>query len=112
MGCVDDIKAALLAYKYTSKIDDSDFPEVIAQTLTSRVKMDFKINLGDLCKYTNNVLYEPELFPAARLCQYKPLSVNIFQSGAIVICGLRDADDIFNILDELKTLCTLCKQML
>jgi len=111
MGCIDDVEAALLAYKYISLIDDTDFPQVIAQTYTSRLHVGFKVILSDLSKHTLQVLYEPELFPAARMCKYKPLSVNIFYSGAIVICGLREPDDIYSIINELITLCTLCKQL-
>ena len=111
MGCIDDMEATFLAYKYTAEIDNNDFPQVIAQSYTSRLHVGFKVILASLSKYTQKVLYEPELFPAARMCKYKPLSVNIFYTGAIVICGLREPDDIYKILDELIALCAQCKQL-
>jgi TATA-box binding protein (TBP) (component of TFIID and TFIIIB) len=111
MGCIDDVEATLLAYKYINEIDDNDFPEVIAQTYTSRLHVGFNVILANLSKHTSQVLYEPELFPAARMCKYKPLSVNVFYSGAIVICGLREPHDIYTILDDIISICTLCKQL-
>ena len=35
-------------------------------------------------------IYEPELFPALRLTKYRPMCVNVFASGKIVILGLKD----------------------
>ena len=35
-------------------------------------------------------LFEPELFPALRLLAFRPLCVNVFASGKVVILGLRE----------------------
>ena len=45
--------------------------------------------------------YEPELFPAVLIRKYKPLSVNVFSTGKIMICGVRDMDLVHNIMKEL-----------
>ena len=54
---------------------------------------------------TNNVWYEPELFPALRLLDFKPLCVNVFASGSIVITGLQTlqfSKKLQQIIDWLK----------
>jgi TATA-box binding protein (TBP) (component of TFIID and TFIIIB) len=55
------------------------------------------------------ILYEPELFSAVRILKYKPLSV--FSTGAVVICGLREPNDIYHILSDLNDLCKVYKQV-
>lgn len=35
-------------------------------------------------------MYEPELFPALRMTKYKPICVNVFSSGKIIIMGLKE----------------------
>src|SRR6266853_4782653 len=39
MGCIDAIEASFLAFKYTLKIDNDDFPELYSQSYTSRAKL-------------------------------------------------------------------------
>ena len=42
-------------------------------------------------------VYEPELFPALRIREYNPASVNVFTTGKVIVCGLRDADQMSDI---------------
>src|SRR5204862_3609028 len=99
MGCLDPLDAAFLALKYTLQIDEDDLPELKTQSYTSRVNLGYQINLQQLsAKYNDqDVLYEPELFCALRMCKYNPLSVNVFSSGSIVVCGLKEPEDIYPI---------------
>ena len=63
-----------------------------------------EINLYQLSKKAKS-LYEPELFPALRLLAFKPLCVNIFNSGKITILGIRTLNFqkiINNIINYLK----------
>ena len=41
---------------------------------------------------SSRCIYEPELFPAARLLDFNPLCVNVFSTGKIVILGVKDLD--------------------
>jgi TATA-box binding protein (TBP) (component of TFIID and TFIIIB) len=46
-------------------------------------------------------IFEPELFPALRLTKYKPLCVNVFASGKIVIFGLKKLTNQ-NLLSKIR----------
>jgi len=53
-----------------------------------------------------NVLYEPEIFPALSLYHFKPIHINVFTSGKVVVLGkdaLQSAHHIKNWLH-----CLLC----
>ena len=58
------------------------------QSLTITVEMGRTYHLRDVAERVK-VSYEPELFPAARLLKYRPLCVNLFASGKVVIMGLK-----------------------
>ena len=66
-------------------------------------KLEHAVNLNKLAE-RNDTRYQPEIFAAARMTNYKPLSVNVFHSGSVVVCGLRDPEYIFVILKELETI--------
>ena len=108
MGCNDELDATFLAYKYVTMIDKStvDFKLVFAQSSTVRVLFHKKIHLQKLAQVISNsssslMHYEPEIFPAVLIRKYKPLSVNVFSTGKIMICGVRDMDQVHNIMKEL-----------
>ena len=80
--------------------------------LTSMMTITFTMNVGheiNLYKMATTLtckkcMYEPEIFPAARLLQFNPLCVNVFHSGKVVILGAKSMactnlyNDIKNIL--------------
>ena len=43
-------------------------------------------------------IYEPELFPAARLLDFNPLCVNVFSTEKIVILGVKDLENYNELL--------------
>lgn len=104
MGCIDPIEASLLAYKYTSLIDNKDYPVLCSQTCTSIAKLGYSVNLYKLseCK---NTLFIPELFAACRMTSYNPVSVNIFSTGSVVACGLKEPEDMIIILNDIDKIC-------
>ena len=51
-------------------------------------------------------LYEPELFPAARLLEFNPLCVNVFSTGKIVILGVKELDKCSELFDKVSTVIT------
>lgn len=66
---------------------------------------DEKINLFKLSNFLfstgKKVWYEPEIFQALRISHFNPLCVNIFQSGACVILGIKKFENIQKIIDEI-----------
>ena len=106
MGCLDPLDAAFLALKYTLQIDEDDLPELKTQSYTSRFNLGYQINLQKLsAALKDDILYEPELFCALRMCKYRPLSVNVFSSGSIVVCRLKEPEDMYPIISEIDNLC-------
>jgi len=104
MGCIDAVDASFLTFKHTLKIDNDDFPDIVSQSYTSRAHLGYCVNLIKLSK-CDLTLYEPELFTAVRMCKYKPVSVNVFDSGSVIMCGLKEPEDMYNIINEIDTLC-------
>lgn len=109
MGCVDELEATFLAYKYTLMLDDNcDFQPVFTQSMTVRADCFMKMNLSKFAQESKilPLQYEPELFPAVLIQKFKPISVNIFSTGKIIMCGAKDiaqVDDImYELLPELK----------
>lgn len=47
--------------------------------------------------------FEPEIFPAVRLIEFKPLCVNVFSSGKLVLMGVRDLDHFPELLRRVKS---------
>ena len=113
MGCIDELEATFLVYKYTMMLDnDFNFQPVYSQSMTVRVVYNSPINL---IKYSNEstsslpLQYEPELFPAVHIKKYKPISVNVFSSGKIIMCGIRDIQQVEDIMQDIKTDLDKCK---
>jgi len=45
------------------------------------------------------------LFGAFQMTKYNPVSVNVFSTGSIVACGLKEPEDMHIIIKELDELC-------
>lgn len=58
------------------------------QSVTISVEMHRTYNLQEVATQSN-VMFEPELFPAARFLNFRPLCVNLFASGKVIILGLK-----------------------
>ena len=103
MGCKDQLDATLLANKYVSYM--GVYADVTLQSGTASFKLGFPVNLYRLCQTHDNVMYEPELFPAARLRMFDPLCVNVFHTGSVIVCGLREQADLDNVVRSLINMC-------
>ena len=106
MGCIDVIDATFLAFKYINLIDSEDVPELYSQSYTSVVKLGYEINLDKLAE-CEKTLYIPELF-AVRVTKYNLVSVNVFRTGSVVVCGLKEPEHIHAILSDLSILINGC----
>lgn len=112
MGCNDELEATFLAYKYTTMFDkDCNFQPVYAQSMTVKIDCSMKINLIKFARESklSPLQYEPELFPAVLLKKFKPISVNVFSSGKIIMCGVREIEQVDAIMKELKEDLIMCK---
>ena len=80
MGCIGELDASFLAYKYSMMLDENcNFQPVYSQSMTISVTYPVKINLVKFARECRvSLQYEPELFPAVLLKKYKPTSVNVF----------------------------------
>ena len=103
MGCIDELEASFLAFAHVEKLG-ANFPIITLQSHTLRADVGFPINLFTLSRNVACV-YEPELFPSLRLKEYKPICVNIFNTGKIMVCGLRDPEEMYTILQNLQQVC-------
>jgi TATA-box binding protein (TBP) (component of TFIID and TFIIIB) len=114
MGCIDELDATFLAYKYTMMLDDDyNFQPVYLQSMTVRVTFNgnVRINLVKFARESSSLplQFEPELFPAVLLKKYKPISVNVFSSGKIIMCGVRDLEQVDVIIRDIKTDLMMCQ---
>lgn len=107
MGCIDYLEASSLACKYLEMavaIPFLSFPFITLQSYSLRSQLGFRINLN---KMADNVscVYEPELFPALRLKEYKPTSVNVFTTGNVIVFGLKHLHDVNDMMKHLRIQC-------
>ena len=112
MGCIDELDATFLAYKYTMMLDDDfNFQPVYAQSMTVRVVYNQMINLPKFARECKSLplQHEAELFPAVLIKKYKPISVNVFSSGKIIMCGVKDIQQVEDIMQDLLPDLDLCK---
>ena len=107
MGCIDELEASFLACAYLEKlitVPFNSFPAITIQSYTLKYHLGYRIHLGKMCVAVPCV-YEPELFPTLRLKEYKPVSVNVFTTGKVMVCGLKDPEQMYDIIKNLKQLC-------
>lgn len=99
MGMIDEVDSAFKVCSVFSKLGYG-FPSIKIQTMTVTFRIK-SVNLFDLAKLIESQL-ELEIFPALMIKKYKPISVNVFASGAVVICGVRDLDIVNVIMNDLQ----------
>lgn len=103
----DDWEASIILYKYTSTIDKDHIPLLMLQSITMKANFDKSIDLYKLSSLIKLNL-ELELFPALTITKYKPVSVNVFATGSIILCGIKHVDFCNNILNEIKEVLNVC----
>lgn len=67
-----------------------DIPYRVCIDRIQSVTVTANIGTSVILRNLKGVVYEPELFPAARIKKFNPLCVNLFHSGKVVILGLKD----------------------
>ena len=106
----DNLDAFILAYKYTSQIDKDLMPTIKLQSMCAKANYGAKLNLYKLSSQFSETArrLELELFPALTITKYKPVSVNVFASGNIILFGIKDIRHIDDILHDLYPLLCNC----
>src|SRR3977135_3441103 len=100
-GKIDDLEKHCNIYAITALFDQ--YPKLTLQTLTAAYAYPFKINLYELSDNIESHL-NAESFPALLILKYKPITVNVFASGKVTICGLKDFETAQRIEEELDWL--------
>ena len=81
-------------------------PDICIQTMTASCNYNRKIILNKLANEPHTH-YTAEFFPAVHINKFKPMHINVFSSGRVTICGIKDlsvCDSIKLYLDDM-----LCK---
>jgi TATA-box binding protein (TBP) (component of TFIID and TFIIIB) len=99
MGMVDELAATCKVYELFAKLN-FEFPPITLQTMTVKLKFN-PVNLYSLSGLIKSQL-NLEIFPALMITKYKPVSVNVFASGAVMICGVKDLSIVNEIEQDLK----------
>ena len=98
---VDELDIYLILSKFSNVV-----PDIFIQTMTASCNYNRKIILNKLANEPHTH-YTAEFFPAVHINKFKPLHINVFSSGRITICGIKDlsvCDSIKVYLDDM-----LCK---
>ena len=69
--------------------------------MTVKVLFGHCLNLIQLHKLITQSVLELEIFPALQIRKYKPISVNVFTTGNVILCGVKKVDDVDHIINEL-----------
>ena len=100
MGCKQPIRNAFITVNMVTMRIDS------VQSMTVTADMQKTFILQEVAKKIK-VIYEPELFPAARILEFHPLCVNLFASGKVVVTGLKT----LNCYEHMKLILDILKNV-
>jgi len=96
MGGGDDLELVCNAYAVIFQIS-TEVPEMKVQTMTVTYTYPSKVNLHMVAKEFGYL--DCETFPALQIRKYKPVHVNLFSSGKVIICGIK----VFEIAHDIKS---------
>ena len=107
MGKMVDWSAIPIIREVLREINDEQ-PDVDIQTMTVVYNYDFKINLLELADLLGCTL-DCECFPALQVRKYKPIHINIFSRGKVILCGIREIETVQTIRTELDPVVEFAK---
>src|SRR6266566_2723795 len=92
MGKNDDLCNYLTINEIFSFFSD-DLPEITTQTMTATYTIGKRLSLTKMAEepFTN---FTAECFPAIHLYKFKPIHINIFSTGRVICCGIKNLDII------------------
>ena len=103
----DEWEASLVVYKYTKSINKNHVPILTLQSMTVKSKFDKPVDLNKLSTLIKSQL-ELQLLPVLTITHFKPITVNVFSTGSIIICGVKDIEKPNTILNEIENLLNVC----
>src|SRR3981189_203228 len=101
-GKIDELTAHCNIISVTCK-HHNNIPEIILQTMTVVYAYSHSIKLARLSTMIK-CHFNTECFPAVQITKFKPIHVNVFASGKVIICGIKNIEDAKNIKNELDCL--------
>ena len=108
-GKIDELTAHCNVISITSK-HHHNFPEIILQTMTIVYAYPHRINLPILSQMIK-CHFNTECFPAVQIIEFKPIHVNVFATGKVIMCGIKNIDDAINIKNKIDLLILLDKRL-
>jgi TATA-box binding protein (TBP) (component of TFIID and TFIIIB) len=111
MGCRfdDDVDAMIIAYKYFTQINKDIVPTIQLQSMTMKCKFEKRIRLAELS--SSKLIkssYEPEIIPHLSIQEFKPVKINVFETGSVILCGLKSCQQAQELLDKIEPLLRSC----
>ena len=107
MGKCDDLDAHFNAYHVSEVLCKEEIPNLILQTMTYVYKYSNSIDLYKLSEQIKSLL-NLEGFPGLQVWAFKPIHVNVFSTGRVIMTGIKDVIDANYIKSELDKLCITC----
>jgi TATA-box binding protein (TBP) (component of TFIID and TFIIIB) len=101
MGITDELEATFKVMAIFEKLG-LEVSMITIQTMTVKLKLG-RIDLTKLSGLIKST-YDLEIFPALMVTKYKPVSVNVFSTGTVMICGVKSLDMVNEIEHDLKIL--------
>src|SRR5277367_2274560 len=104
--CIFRDKACYNASSVTRLVHDCA-PLIDLQTMTVVYTHSHRLDLALLStllqgsERKTQCHYEAEHVPAVQIISYKPIHVNVFASGKVIICGVKNSKSIDTILNQL-----------
>ena len=81
----------------------NDEPDVEIQNMVASAHVSSKVDLEGLADSLDNIMYEPEQFPALIYRMVDPkVVILIFASGSIVITGAKSEEQVMIAADKIK----------
>ena len=102
-GKIDEVSAHCNVLSVTTYLHPTNMPEIALQTMTMVYTYPYSINITKLSTLIK-CHYNTECFPAVQITKYKPIHVNVFASGKVIMCGIKNIVDAKNIETELDNL--------
>lgn len=114
LGGMTDAKAEDMLHELLSKLQQIDIMQhfqVSTWTVTNlvmSVQLKTALCLHRIKSTKADVFYEVEIFPASLIDKWHPVHVAAFNTGRIILTGLKSFDHFYNVLSDLTAFLEDC----
>ena len=102
-GKIDEVNAHCNVLSVTTYLHPNNMPEITLQTMTMVYTYPHSINIAKLSTMIK-CHFNTECFPAVQIIKFNPIHVNVFASGKVIMCGIKNIEDAKNIETELDNI--------